>query len=56
MTENKYIKFQIERAEENHNKAYKMRIKFYGLKGESNFLVVSEKGFKKIKAIMLKEE
>ncbi len=56
MMKNKYIREQIERAEKNHNKAYKIKIKFYGTHDDSNFLVVSEKGFKKIKSIMLKEE
>ena len=54
--ENKYIKEQIARAEFKHNPAYKMKIKFYGTNGESNFLVMGEEGFNKIKQIMLKEE
>lgn len=53
---NKYITQQLERAEKNHNTAYKMRVKFYGTEGESNFLVVSKEGYKKIKKIMESEE
>ncbi len=53
---NKYVEKEMERAEENHNTAYKMRVKFYGTNGESNFLVISKVGYEKIKLIMGKEQ
>jgi hypothetical protein len=47
-----YYLDQLNRAEENHNWIYSIKIKFYGTKGESNFLSLDKETYKKIKEIL----
>ena len=46
-----YYLDQLNRAEENHNWIYSIKIKFYGTNGESNFLSLDKETYKKIKDI-----
>ena len=46
-----YEKEQIERAEKEHDKNFKMKIKFFGTKNDSKFLSITEEELKKIKDI-----
>ena len=49
-----YRKIQIEKATKNHDFKYNIKIKFFGLKNNSNFLDISLKELNQIKKILIK--